>query len=312
MATGASTAQLAVLLVDPRKGILVQTRRHSHICPLLGVRHVVLAVTKMDLVGYRKDVFDQIVGDYIEFASPHGFASITPIPISARHGGNVTQMSGHTSWYRGSTLLEHLETVDVDSDLHSKPFRFQVQWVNRPNLDFRGYAGTVISGRIAKGDAVVVATSGKQSRVNDIVTYDGSLEIAEAGDAITLTLADDIDVSGGDILVTPTARPEVSDQFAAHVLWMDEEPLIPGRSYLARVGRRTVPVTVTAFPPATSPAASVRAGNLTRKPLDSRADWSVKMACAGKPAVPIRSVRYADRPGTMHTIRSKASFCTSR
>jgi bifunctional enzyme CysN/CysC len=247
MATGASTAQLAVLLVDARKGILVQTRRHSHICSLLGVRHVVLAVNKMDRVDYRKDVFDQIIGDYIEFASPLGFASITPIPISARHGDNVTQLSGHTSWYRGSTLLEHLETFDVDSDLHSKPFRFQVQWVNRPNLDFRGYAGTVISGRIAKGDGIVVATSGKQSRVNDIVTYDGSLEIAEAGDAITLTLADDIDVSRGDILVTPTARPEVSDQFAAHVLWMDEEPLIPGRSYLARVGRRTVPLTVTAL-----------------------------------------------------------------
>jgi bifunctional enzyme CysN/CysC len=247
MATGASTAQLAVILIDARKGVLVQTRRHSYICSLLGVRHAVLAVNKIDLVDYRKETFDRIVGDYVEFASQLSFASIIPIPISARYGDNVIESSGNTHWYRGPALLEHLETIDIDSDALSKPFRFRVQWVNRPNLDFRGYAGTVDSGRIAKGDAIVVAASGKQSRVSDIVTYDGSLELAEAGDAVTLTLADDIDISRGDLLVAPTARPEVSDQFAAHVIWMDEEPLMPGRSYLARVGTRTVPLSVTAI-----------------------------------------------------------------
>ena len=247
MATGASTAQLAVILIDARKGVLVQTRRHSYICSLLGVRHIVVAVNKIDLIDYRKESFDRIVGDYLEFASQLGFTSIIPIPISARYGDNVIERSGNTPWYRGPSLLEHLETIDIDSDALSKPFRFRVQWVNRPNLDFRGYAGTVDSGRIAKGDAIVVAASGKQSRVSDIVTYDGSLEVAEAGDAVTLTLADEVDVSRGDLLVSPTARPEVSDQFAAHVIWMDDEPLMPGRSYLARVGAKTVLLSITAI-----------------------------------------------------------------
>lgn len=247
MATGASTAQLAVILVDARKGVLVQTRRHSYICSLLGVRDVVVAVNKIDLVEYRKESFDRVVGDYVEFASQLGFTSIIPIPVSARYGDNVTQPSGNTPWYRGPSLLAYLETIDIDSDALGRPFRFQVQWVNRPNLDFRGYAGTVGSGHIAKGDLIVVAASGKQSRVSDIITYDGSLEVAEAGDAVTITLADEIDVSRGDLLVAPTAQPELSDQFAAHVIWMDDEPLIPGRSYLARVGTKTVPLSVTAI-----------------------------------------------------------------
>ena len=247
MATGASTAQLAVVLVDARKGVLVQTRRHSYICSLLGVRHIVLAVNKIDLVDYRKEGFDRIMGDYVEFAARLGFTSIVPIPISARYGDNVIERSGNTPWYRGPSLLEHLETVDVDDDAVGKPFRFQVQWVNRPNLDFRGYAGSVCSGRIAKGDLIVVAASGQQSRVSDIITYDGSLEVAQAGEAVTLTLSDDIDVSRGDVLVAPTARPEVSDQFAAHLIWMDDELLIPGRFYLARVGTKTVPLSVTAI-----------------------------------------------------------------
>ena len=247
MATGASTAQLAVILIDAQKGVLVQTRRHSYICSLLGVRHIVVAVNKIDLIDYRKESFDRIVGDYLEFASQLGFTSIIPIPISARYGDNVIERSGNTPWYRGPSLLARLETIDIDSDALSKPFRFRVQWVNRPNLDFRGYAGTVDSGRVAKGDAIVVAASGKQSRVSDIVTYDGSLEVAEAGDAVTLTLAEEVDVLRGDLLVSPTARPEVSDQFAAHVIWMDDEPLMPGRSYLARVGAKSVPLSITAI-----------------------------------------------------------------
>ena len=247
MAAGASTAQLAVILIDGRKGVLAQTKRHSYICSLLGVRHIVVAVNKMELIDYRKESFERIVGDYLEFASQFDFTSIIPIPVSARYGDNVIERSGNTPWYRGPSLLGHLEAIDIGNDTLNKPFRFRVQWVNRPNLDFRGYAGTVDSGRIAKGDAIVVATSGKQSRVSDIVTYDGSLEVAEAGDAVTLTLADEVDVSRGDVLVSPTARPEVSDQFAAHIIWMDDEPLMPGRSYLARAGAKTVPLSITAI-----------------------------------------------------------------
>jgi bifunctional enzyme CysN/CysC len=245
MATGASNAQLAVILIDARKGVLVQTKRHSFICSLLGVRHVVIAVNKIDLVDYKQDVFDRIVADYMAFAKELGFTSIVPIPLSARFGDNIIAPSANTPWYRGPTLLDYLETVDVQSDTLAKPFRFQVQWVNRPNLDFRGYAGTVASGRINKGDPVVVAASGQPSRVQDIVTYDGSLEFAEAGDAVTITLADEIDVARGDILVEPTARPEVSDQFAAHIIWMNDEQLVPGRSYLIRIGTKTVPATIT-------------------------------------------------------------------
>jgi bifunctional enzyme CysN/CysC len=247
MATGASNAQLAVILIDARKGMLVQTRRHSFICSLLGVRHVVVAVNKIDLVEYHKEVFDRIVGDYLAFASQLGFVSIVPIPISARYGDNVIAPSGNTPWYHGPTLLDHLETVDAASDDLTKPFRFQVQWVNRPNLDFRGYAGTVATGRIQKGDAVVVAGSGRNTRVADIITYDGSPDAAQAGEAVTLTLADDLDIARGDVLVEPGARPEVSDQFAAHLIWMDEEPLMPGRSYLLRAGTKTVPASITAI-----------------------------------------------------------------
>jgi bifunctional enzyme CysN/CysC len=245
MATGASSAELAVILIDARKGVLPQTRRHTFICSLLGVRHVVVAVNKIDLVDYQKDAFCRIVGDYLSFASQLGFASVVPVPISARHGDNIIALSGNTPWYRGPTLLDHLETIEVTSDERTKPFRFQVQWVNRPNLDFRGYAGTVATGRINKGDTVVVAASGGSTRVADIVTYDGSPESAQAGDAVTLTLADEVDVARGDLLVDPGARPEVSDQFAAHLIWMDEEPLIPGRSYLIRAGTKTVPASIT-------------------------------------------------------------------
>ncbi len=247
MATGASTAELAVILVDARKGVLVQTRRHSFICALLGIRHVVPAVNKIDLVGYDQEIFERIAADYAAFAERLGFADVVPIPVSARYGDNVTTASANTPWYRGPTLVAHLETAEVENDVASRPFRFPVQWVNRPNADFRGYAGTVASGRLRQGDPVVVAASGQVSRVARIVTYDGDVAEAAAASAVTITLADEVDVGRGDVLAAPNARPEVADQFAAHVIWMDREPLIPGRSYLARIGTATVAASITAI-----------------------------------------------------------------
>jgi bifunctional enzyme CysN/CysC len=245
MATGASNADLAVMLIDARKGVVAQSKRHSAICSLLGVRHVVLAVNKMDLVGFGQATFDKIVSDYRAFAARLGFTSILPIPISARFGDNLVNRSAHMPWHKGPTLLAHLDTVDVASDLDAKPFRFVVQWINRPNADFRGICGTVTSGGIAPGDAVVVAETGVTSRVVRVVTGDGDLAAAAAGSAVTLTLADEIDVARGAVLSRPDRRPEVADQFAARILWMGSEPLLPGRSYLARIGTRWVPATVT-------------------------------------------------------------------
>src|SRR5215472_6022246 len=245
MATGASNAQLAVILIDARKGVLVQTKRHSYICSLLGIRHVVAAVNKIDLVNFDKITFDRIIDEYKSFASTLAFASITPIPISARFGDNVVSTSHRTPWYRGASLLTHLEGIDIDNEAVESEFRFPVQFVNRPNQDFRGYAGTVVSGQIRKGDPVVVAHSGLSSRVQQIVTFAGSVETAESGDAVTLTLADEIDITRGDVLARPKTRPEVSNQFAAHVIWMDREPLFHGRSYLIRIGTRTVPASIT-------------------------------------------------------------------
>jgi bifunctional enzyme CysN/CysC len=245
MATGASTTDLAVVLVDARKGVLTQTRRHSYICSLLGVRSIVLAVNKIDLVDWSEEVFRRIVAEYLGFVGPLGFARVMPIPISARYGDNVAAKSRHTPWYRGPSLLDHLETVDVEETAAKLPLRFPVQWVNRPNLDFRGYAGTLASGRVAVGDNVVVASSGKASRIKRIVTFNGDRASATAGDAVTLTLADEIDIGRGDVLVPPTDRPEVADQFSAHLLWMNEEPLLPGRSYLLRIGTRTLPAQIT-------------------------------------------------------------------
>jgi bifunctional enzyme CysN/CysC len=247
MATGASNADLAVILIDARKGVLTQTRRHSYICSLLRVRHVVLAVNKIDLVDFDQQVFDRIVAEYRDFAKALDFASITPIPMSARYGDNVYTRSAKTPWHKGPTLIEHLEQVDVEQAQEALPFRFPVQWVNRPNLDFRGFSGTVASGVVRPGDKVVVAASGRQSTVERIVTYDGDLAEAHAGEAVTLTLADEIDVARGDVLVPPTERPEVADQFAAHLLWMTDEPLLPGRPYLMRIGAQTTPVKVTAL-----------------------------------------------------------------
>ncbi len=247
MATGASNAQLAIILIDARKGVLVQTRRHSFICSLLGIRHIVLAVNKIDLVAYKKECFDRIVGDYLTFAAGLGFTSIVPIPISARHGDNVVDRSAHARWYHGPCLLEHLESIDIQSEIASQAFRFPVQWVNRPNPDFRGYAGSVASGRISAGDEIVVAASGRTTRIKRIVTPDGDLPAAEAGDAITITLEDEIDIGRGDLLARPSERPKVADQFAAYLIWMDKEPLAPGRNYILRIGSQTVAGSITAI-----------------------------------------------------------------
>jgi len=244
MATGASNSELAIILIDARKGVLVQTRRHAYICSLLGVRHVVLAVNKIDLVDYSQGIFDRIVAEFRAFAANLEFASLIAIPISARFGDNVIAKSAKTPWYRGPALLGHLETVDVETALAEQPFRLPVQWVNRPNLDFRGFSGTVVGGRIKPGDAIVVAKSGRASKVARIVTADGDLPQALAGEAVTLTLADEVDISRGDVLSTPSQRPEMSDQFAAHILWMAEEELLPGRQYLLKLGTATVPAQV--------------------------------------------------------------------
>ena len=245
MATGASNSDLAVVLIDARKGVLTQSRRHSYICSLLGIRHIVLAVNKIDLVGFSQEIFDDIVRDYLSFAENLGFTSLVPIPISARYGDNVIARSPRMPWYDGPALLDHLNAVDVESDLAAKPFRMPVQWVNRPNLDFRGFSGTIASGTVETGDAVVVAGSGRTSRVSRIVTYDGDLQQAGAGEAVTICLADEIDVSRGDVLAPAASRPEVSDQFSAHMLWMAEDELLPGRQYLLKIGAKTVPAQVT-------------------------------------------------------------------
>ena len=240
MATGASNSELAVILIDARKGMLTQTRRHAYIVSLLGIRHVVLAVNKIDLVDFSQSVFETIVADFKSFAAKLNFETQAAIPLSARYGDNVIAPSARTPWYQGPALLHHLETIDVETELANRPFRMPVQWVNRPNLDFRGFAGTIVSGRIAVGEELVVAKSGRASKVTRIVTGDGDLKEAVAGQAVTLMLADEIDISRGDMLVAPEARPEVADQFAAHVLWMAEEDMLPHRQYLIKVGTQTI------------------------------------------------------------------------
>ena len=236
MATGASTADVAVILIDARKGILTQTRRHSFITSLLGIKHVVLAVNKMDLVDYDQATFDRIVAEYQEFAKDLGYASITAIPLSALRGDNMIEASPNTPWYAGPTLLAHLETVQVEQDAIEKPFRLPVQWVNRPNLDFRGFSGTIASGRIKPGDEIIVTASGQTSTVKEIVTFDGNLNEAIAGQAVTLTLADEIDISRGDVLAQADAKPDFADQFEARIIWMHDDHLLPGRPYLIKMG----------------------------------------------------------------------------
>lgn len=245
MATGASTADLAIVLIDARQGVLRQTRRHSIIASLLGIRHIVLAVNKIDLVGFDRVTFDRIVAEYRDFARDLGFESIAPIPMSARYGDNVSMRSERLAWYQGPTLIEHLETVPVDSASAEQPFRFPVQYVNRPNLDFRGFAGTVASGSVSRGDEVVVAKSGRSARVKRIVSYGGDLQKAVAGQAVTLVLDEEVEVSRGNVLVQPDARPQVSDQFAANLVWFDEQGLLPGRSYILRTETDEASATVT-------------------------------------------------------------------
>jgi len=239
MATGASTADLAVILVDARKGVLTQTRRHSHIVQTLGIRHVVLAVNKMDLVGYDKSVFDRIVADYRDFAAAAGILDFTAIPISARGGDNVVERSANMRWYVRPALLEHLERVPLKRP-HAEGFRMPVQWVNRPNQDFRGLAGTIASGEVRVGDAVRIEPSAQRSRIAQIVTYDGDLEVAVAGQAVTLVLADDVDCSRGDVIAGANAELAVRDHFEAELVWMAQEPLVPGRAYWLKIGTRTV------------------------------------------------------------------------
>ncbi|MBS0411229.1 MAG: sulfate adenylyltransferase subunit CysN [Proteobacteria bacterium] len=246
MVTGASTADLAVILIDARKGVLTQTRRHSFLVSLIGIKNVVLAVNKMDLVGYDPKVFEAIVADYRAFAAEIGITDFLAIPISGLRGDNITSASDQTPWYGGPTLMQHLETVEIDeARLQAGPFRMPVQWVNRPNLDFRGFAGQVASGVVKPGDAVKVLPSGRETRVARIVTKDGDLGEAVAGQSVTLTLADEVDCSRGDVIAVAGQPPEVADQFETTVVWMAEEPLLPGRPYWLKVGARTVSATVT-------------------------------------------------------------------
>jgi bifunctional enzyme CysN/CysC len=247
MATGASTAELAVILVDARKGVLPQTKRHAYLCWLLGIRHIVLAVNKMDLVGFEQSRFDDIIGYFADFAAKLGEIFVTAIPLSARLGDNVTEISARTPWYRGPSFLEHLHSIDVSSNRVTRPFRFPVQWVNRPNGDFRGFSGTIVSGSITPGQEVLLAGSGRSARLKEIVTFEGAAERAREGDAVTLTFETDVDIARGDLLADPREPPECVDQFAAHIIWMSEQPLVPGRSYLLKIGTRTVPATVTAL-----------------------------------------------------------------
>jgi bifunctional enzyme CysN/CysC len=245
MVTGASTADVAVILIDARKGVLTQTRRHSHIVSLLGIRHIVLVINKMDLVGYARDVFDSILADYRDFAGRIGLTDITAIPLSALKGDNMLERSAQTPWYDGPTLMGYLESVEVEDDLREKPFRFPVQWVNRPNQDFRGFAGTIAGGVVRKGDAVRVLPSGRQTHVARIVTHDGDRDEAVAGQSVTLTLTDEVDVSRGDVLAAAASPASVADQFQATIIWMHDEPMLPGRPYVIKLGTRTVTGSIT-------------------------------------------------------------------
>jgi bifunctional enzyme CysN/CysC len=245
MVTGASNADLAVILVDARKGVLDQTRRHSYLVSLLGIRQVVLAVNKLDLVDYSQQCFDEIVADYRAFAAKLGILEVVAIPLSALRGDNIIEPSPNTPWYGGPTLLQHLETVEVVRDRHAGAFRMPVQWVNRPHLDFRGFSGTIAGGRVRVGDAIRVAPAGTTSTVARLVTFDGDLDEAVADQAVTIVLADEIDVSRGDVLCAADEPLQVADQFDAHIVWMHEDEMLPGRPYLMKIGASTVGVSIT-------------------------------------------------------------------
>ena len=245
MVTGASTADLAVILVDARKGVLTQTRRHSYLAHLLGIRNMVLAVNKIDLVDYDRIVFERIVEDYRTFANSIGIGEFVALPMSGIRGDNITAPSPNTPWFSGPTLMQHLETVEVDTDrMAQRPFRMAVQWVNRPNLDFRGFAGLVASGSVRPGDPVRVLPSGRTSRIKTIATFDGDLTEAVAGQSVTLTLTDEVDCSRGDVIAAADAPPQVADQFEATIVWMDEHELLPGRSYWLKIGTQMVSAVV--------------------------------------------------------------------
>jgi len=245
MFTGASTADLAIMMIDARKGVLVQTRRHSYLCNLIGIKNIVLAVNKMDLVDYSQQVFDEIVADYTAFAHEIGIKSFTAMPISGFKGDNITTLSENTPWFTGQPLIEHLESVELDLTTdQTKPFRLPVQWVNRPNLDFRGFSGLISSGSVKPGDAVRVLPSGKTSTVTKIVTLDDELDEAVAGQSVTICFADEVDCSRGNVIAVADAPPEVSDQFEATIVWMDDDPLHVGRAYWLKLGTQTVSVTV--------------------------------------------------------------------
>ncbi|PNU05004.1 sulfate adenylyltransferase subunit CysN [Novosphingobium guangzhouense] len=247
MVTGASTADLAVILIDARKGVLVQTRRHSYLCHLIGIRNVVLAVNKMDLVGYDQKVFDDIVAEYSEFAQSIGIESFTAMPISGFKGDNITTPSANTPWYTGPTLVEHLESVEVLSSVDAdKPLRLPVQWVNRPNLDFRGFSGLIATGSVKPGDKIRVLPSGKTSTITRVVTYDGDLDEAVAGQSVTVCFEDEIDCSRGSVIAVADNPPQTADQFEATFVWMADEALVPGRAYWLKLGTQTVSATVAA------------------------------------------------------------------
>jgi bifunctional enzyme CysN/CysC len=246
MVTGASTADLAVILIDARKGVLTQTRRHSYIVSLLGIRHVVLAVNKMDAVGYDQSTFDAIVKDYRDFVQQVGIAQVTCIPVSALKGENITSRSELMPWHAGPALLEHLESVEVADRVTHAAFRLPVQWVNRPHSDFRGFAGQIAAGRVAVGDRIRALPSGKEARVSRIVTHDGDLPVAVAGQSITLTLDREIDISRGDLLASAAEPAAAADQFETTLIWMHEQPMLPNRQYLLKVGTRTVNATLAA------------------------------------------------------------------
>jgi bifunctional enzyme CysN/CysC len=244
MATGASTADLAIILMDARKGVLTQTRRHTFICTLLGIKHLVVAVNKMDLMDFDQAVFKRIEEDYRAFAKSIGADEITVIPVSALMGDNMITRSTNMPWYHGPTLMAHLETVPVGDDLAEKPFRMPVQWVNRPNQNFRGFSGTIVSGTVKPGDAIKALPSGRTSSVERVVTYDGDLDEGVAGQSLTITLKDEIDISRGDVICTANDPVEVSDQFEVEILWMSDEPMLPGRPYLFKSSTKTVPGTL--------------------------------------------------------------------
>ena len=244
MVTGASTAELAVILIDARKGVITQTRRHSYLVSLLGIPHIVLAVNKLDLVDYSAEVFAQIQADYRAFAAEIGLPEVTCIPISALRGDNIIERSENMPWYDGPSLIEHLETVEIEDTIQHAPLRMPVQWVNRPNSDFRGFSGTIVSGAVRPGDTIRVLPSGTTSTVARVSTFDGDLAEAVAGQAVTIVLTDEVDVSRGSILGAADQPAEIADQFEAHVVWMHDKPMQPGRQYLLKLGPNTAGLTI--------------------------------------------------------------------